>query len=41
MEYTLQEYKRNTGKKFTTTDGHKYIKSKITGGLHLSQVRLL
>ena len=31
MEYTLQEYKRSTGKVFTTTDGHKYIKSKITG----------
>ena len=30
MEYTLQEYKRCTGKVYTTTDGHKYIKSKMT-----------
>ena len=30
MEYTLQEYKRREGKVFTTSDGHKYIRSKIT-----------
>ena len=30
MEYTLQEYKRREGKVFTTSDGHKYTRSKIT-----------
>ena len=31
MEYTLDEYKRSVGRVFTTQDGNKYIKSKITG----------
>ena len=30
MDYTLQEYKRREGKVFTTSDGHKYTRSKIT-----------
>ena len=28
MEYTIQDIKRATGRVFTTSDGHKYIKSK-------------
>ena len=30
MEYILNEYKRREGKVFSTTDGHKYIRSKMT-----------
>ena len=28
MEYTIEDFKRTTGRVFTTSDGHKYIKSK-------------
>ena len=30
MEYTLDEYKRFMGKVFSTVDGHKYVRSKIS-----------
>ena len=29
MEYTVEEYRRTVGKIYTTSDGHKYIHSKI------------
>ena len=31
MEYTTDEYKRSIGKVFTTSDGNKYIQSKLKG----------
>ena len=29
MEYTIDYYKRHTGRVLTTTDGHKYLKCKV------------
>ena len=31
MEYTLEEYKRCGANVFSTVDGHKYVRSKISG----------
>ena len=31
MEFTTDEYKRSVGKVFTTSDGNKYIQSKLKG----------
>ena len=28
MEYTIEDFKRTTGRVFTTSEGYKYIKSK-------------
>ena len=34
MEYSLDQYKRNGGKVFTSTDGNKYLCHKSTESIH-------